>query len=166
MIKNYGSLIFSGLFFCCLTFPVVSGLTPSFAADETGAEFNIKNEGVKKENIFNLFFGGAPLMPTEHGTVIIDAYLDNNNNSEWDAGEKPLERAVICVLDDVEYAVPAFIPGLENGANYSLECSSKEYAPMLERKSVFIKKRGEIIKIDVPCRMLASRSVPSPSVDN
>ena len=111
-------------------------------ADEAGAEFNIKNEGVKKDNIFNLFFGGAPLMPTENGTVIIDAYLDLNDNQLWDTGEKPLDKVVICVLDDIEYPVPAFIPGLENGTNYSLKCKSSEYEPSMKQKNIFIKKKG------------------------
>lgn len=111
-------------------------------ADEAGAEFNIKNEGIKKDNIFNLFFGGAPLMPTENGTVIIDAYLDLNDNQLWDTGEKPLDKVVICVLDGVEYPVPAFIPGLENGTNYSLKCTSSEYEPSVKNKNIFIKKGG------------------------
>lgn len=91
-------------------------------------------------------------MPTENGTVIIDAFLDDNNNQQWDDGEIPLEKAVVCVLDNVEYPLPAFIPGLENGTNYPLSCSSREYDLSVKQKSVFIKKRGEIIKIDVPCQ--------------
>lgn len=134
--------------------PGLLGIAQPVWADESETEFNIKNEGVKKDNIFNLFFGGAPLMPTENGTVIIDAFLDNNNNQQWDDGEIPLEKGVICVLDNIEYPLPAFIPGLENGTNYPLSCSSKEYDLSVKQKSVFIKKRGEIIKIDVPCQIL------------
>jgi hypothetical protein len=165
MINECGKLIFLGLFVWCLIFPVFPAEAASADADQTDTEFNIKKEGVQKDNIFNLFFGGAPVMPTEHGIVIIDAYLDKNNNRQWDADEKPLEKGVICILDDIEYPVPAFIPGLENGANYSLECSSTTYVPALKKKNVFIKKRGEIIKIDVPCQILAARSANSPAKD-
>lgn len=158
MIKNISFVVSLAIFFLsvCL-FNTFCGVHSVWAA-QSEAEFNIKNEGLKKDNIFNLFFGGAPLMPTENGIVIIDAYLDLNNNQLWDTGEKPLDKAVICVLDDIEYPVPAFIPGLENGANYSLKCMSSEYEPTVKQKNIFIKKRGEIIKIDVPCRLPDSRT--------
>jgi hypothetical protein len=153
MVKNISFIVFLvTVLLNVLFFNAFCGIRPVWA-DQSETEFNIKNEGLKKDNIFNLFFGGAPLMPTENGIVIIDAFLDLNNNQLWDTGEKPLDKVVICVLDDIEYPVPAFIPGLENGANYSLKCMSSEYEPTVKQKSVFIKKRGEIIKIDVPCRL-------------
>ena len=158
MRKNIRVLVSVGIFLLCTSLFIHFGIGQSAWADEAGAEFNIKNEGVKKDNIFNLFFGGAPLMPTENGTVIIDAYLDLNDNQLWDTGEKPLDKVVICVLDDIEYPVPAFIPGLENGTNYLLKCTSTEYDTSIKKKNIFIKKRGEIIKIDVPCRLPASRT--------
>lgn len=163
MIKNTGNMTFVVMIMLCMNFFNIPYSVGYAWADEAGAEFNIKNEGVKKDNIFNLFFGGAPLMPTENGTVIIDAYLDENDNHQWDSGEKPLEKAVLCILDDIEYPVPAFIPGLENGTNYSLKCTSAEYEASLKQKSIFIKKRGEIIKIDVPCRVPVSRKMNNPS---
>lgn len=158
MIKNISFILSLAMFILSVALVDLSCGVSSAWADEAGAEFNIKNEGVKKDNIFNLFFGGAPLMPTDNGTVIIDAYLDLNDNQLWDTGEKPLDKVVICVLDDIEYPVPAFIPGLENGTNYSLKCMSSEYEPSMKHKNIFIKKRGEIIKIDVPCRLPASRT--------
>jgi hypothetical protein len=123
----------------------------AFGQESTQKEFNIKEKGVRKENIFNLFFGAAPMMPTQHGTLIIDAFFDENDNQAWDDGEKALDRQVTCVVDEIEYTVPAFIPGLENGMNYTLECSGKDFMPKVKKKSVFIKKRGQIIKINLPC---------------
>jgi hypothetical protein len=158
MIKISGSMASVAMIIFCMTLFNIAGGGQSAWADQAGAEFNIKNEGVNKDNIFNLIFGGAPLMPTENATVIIDAYLDENNNQQWDSGEKSLGNTVLCVLDEIEYALPAFIPGLENGTNYALKCTSNEYEPSLKQKNIFIKKRGEIIKIDVPCRVPASQT--------
>jgi hypothetical protein len=131
---------------------VAATLTGSaFGEETTQKEFNIKGEGVRKENIFNLFFGAAPMMPTEHGTVILDAFFDENENQQWDEGEKALDRQITCVVDEIEYPVPAFIPGLENGMNYTLACSGKGFTPLVRKKNIFIKKRGQIIKIELPC---------------
>lgn len=158
MIPLFTRIIFYGVVLAGVLFSLSLVDPSSVRADQAGAEFNIKEDGVKKDNIFNLFFGGAPLMPTENGTLIIDAFLDKNENRQWDEGEPPLEKAIICVVDDIEYPVPAFIPGLENGSNYSLRCTGTEYTPSLNIKSIFIKKRGEIIKIDVPCQISAPRT--------
>ncbi|ABA88871.1 hypothetical protein Pcar_1627 [Syntrophotalea carbinolica DSM 2380] len=166
MIKYVKMMACFAIFSLYMISPGLSGITQPVWADESETEFNIKNEGVKKDNIFNLFFGGAPLMPTENGTVIIDAFLDDNNNQKWDDGEIPLEKAVVCVLDNVEYPLPAFIPGLENGTNYPLSCSSAEYDLSVKQKSVFIKKRGEIIKIDIPCQPTEQRTAMSSNARN
>lgn len=153
MVKNAGGMALIAMLLWCIAVPAMAGAAGTAQADDTEAEFNIKDEGVKKGNIFDIIFGSAPLMPTENGTLIIDSYLDENDNQKWDEGEKPLDKAIMCVVDEIEYLVPAFIPGLENGTNYSLKFSGNEYEPSLKQKNIFIKKRGEIIKIDVPCRL-------------
>lgn len=157
MLKNAGLSIFFLLIVSCFIL-ISGGYRHTAWAEKAAGEFNIKQEGIKKDNIFNLFFGGAPLMPTENGILIIDAFLDENGNQQWDAGEPALEKALVCTLDDIEYPVPAFIPGLKNGDNYFLKCSGEDYHPTIEKKNVFIKKRGEIIKIEVPCQLPVSRT--------
>lgn len=122
------------------------------SAAQSQAEFNIKGGRVKKDNIFNIFFGRVPLMPTETGTIIIDAFWDKNGNGQRDEGEPSLDKGVVCVLDEIEYPVPAFIPGLENGMNYLLECSGVHLSESVKKKNIFIKRRGQIIKVDLPCR--------------
>lgn len=158
MIKFKSGMTFIVMVLGCLALPAIVAGAESTKADDAEAEFNIKDEGVKKGNIFDIIFGSAPLMPTENGTLIVDSYLDENNNQKWDDGEKPLDKVVLCVIDEIEYLVPAFIPGLENGTNYSLKFSSSAYEPSVKQKNIFIKKRGEIIRIDVPCRPFAEPS--------
>jgi hypothetical protein len=122
------------------------------SAAETHEEFNIKGGAVKKENLFNLFFGHVPMMPTQRGTVIIEAYHDRNDNQRRDEGEEKLDKAITCILDEVEYSIPAFIPGLENGMNYTILFEGGRFQPVVAKKDIFIKKRGQIIRIELPCR--------------
>lgn len=119
---------------------------------KSSEEFNVEGGAVKKENLFNLFFGGAPLMPTQHGTVIVEAYYDKNDNKLRDVGEESLDQAVICIVEEIVYPIPAFIPGLDNGMNYTILFEGEGFQPSIKQKNVFIKKRGQIIRIDVPCR--------------
>ncbi len=119
---------------------------------KSSEEFNVEGGSVKKENLFNLFFGGAPLMPTQHGTVIVEAYHDKNDNKLRDVGEESLDQAVICIIEEIVYPIPAFIPGLDNGMNYTILFEGEGFQPSIKKKDVFIKKRGQIIRIDVPCR--------------
>lgn len=121
-------------------------------AAKSSQEFNVEGGAVKKENLFNLFFGGAPLMPTQHGTVIIEAYNDKNDNQQRDMGEESLDKAVVCIVEEIVYPLPAFIPGLDNGMNYTLLFEGEGFQPSIKQKDVFIKKRGQIIRIEVPCR--------------
>lgn len=128
-------------------------LAPSIGwAAKSSEEFNVEGGEVKKENIFNLFFGAAPLMPTQHGTVIVEAYHDKNDNQLRDVGEESLDQAVVCIVEEIVYTVPAFIPGLNNGMNYTFLFEGEGFKPSIKQKEVFIKKRGQIIRIDVPCR--------------
>jgi hypothetical protein len=128
-------------------------LVPSTGwAAKSNTEFNVEGGAVKKENLFNLFFGGAPLMPTQHGTVIVEAYHDKNDNQLRDVGEESLDKVVVCIVEEIVYPVPAFIPGLDNGMNYIFLFEGEGFQPSIKKKNVFIKKRGQIIRIDVPCR--------------
>lgn len=119
---------------------------------KSSEEFNVEGGAVKKENLFNLFFGGAPLMPTQHGTVIVEAYHDKNDNKLRDVGEESLDQAVVCIVEEIVYPIPAFIPGLDNGMNYTFLFEGEGFQPSIKQKDIFIKKRGQIIRIDVPCR--------------
>ena len=121
-------------------------------AAKSSEEFNVEGGAVKKENLFNLFFGAAPLMPTQHGTLIVEAYNDKNDNQQRDLGEESLDKAVVCIVEEITYPVPAFIPGLDNGMNYTLLFEGDKFQPSIKRKDVFIKKRGQIIRIEIPCR--------------
>lgn len=149
---------------CIQVLLIVNFLMPSRSwSAQGGEEFNVEGGAVKKDNLFNLFFGGAPLMPTQHGTVIVEAYHDRNDNQIKDPGEETLDRAVVCIVDEVTYSVPAFIPGLENGLNYTFLFEGEEFEPSIKKKDVFIKKRGQIIRIDLPCRPRESLSALVPS---
>ncbi len=128
-------------------------LVPSSGWSAKGSEeFNVEGGAVKKENLFNLLFGGAPLMPTQHGTVIVEAYHDKNDNQLRDLGEESLDQAVVCIVEEIVYPIPAFIPGLDNGMNYTFLFEGDGFQPSIKQKEVFIKKRGQIIRINVPCR--------------
>jgi hypothetical protein len=132
--------------------PVFLGTSPVFAEGESHEEFNIKDGSVKKENLFNLFFGHIPMMPTQRGTVIIEAFHDVNGNQRRDEGEEKLNKVISCIVDEVEYDLPAFIPGLDNGKNYTILFEGSHFQPVEAKRDVFIKKRGQIIRIDLPCR--------------
>lgn len=122
------------------------------SAAKSNEEFNVEGGAIKKENLFNLFFGGAPMMPTQHGTVIVEAYHDKNDNQQRDSGEESLDKAVVCIVEEIIYSIPAFIPGLDNGMNYTFLFEGEDFQPAFKQKEVFIKKRGQVIRIDVPCR--------------
>lgn len=127
-------------------------------AAKSSEEFNVEGGAVKKENLFNLFFGGAPLMPTQRGTVILEAYHDKNDNQRRDSGEESLDQAVVCIVEEIVYPIPAFIPGLDNGMNYTFLFEGEDFQPSFKQREVFIKKRGQIIRIDVPCRRALQRA--------
>ncbi|MCD6526469.1 MAG: hypothetical protein J7K75_05730 [Desulfuromonas sp.] len=110
----------------------------------------------KKGNILNIILDKAPELSTERGTLIIEAFLDNNSNSLWDDDEQSLKGQVSCVLDDIDYPIPAFIPALDYNARYKLSCQgNNHYQPTLSQKNVLVARRGQIIKLSIPCRSLA-----------
>ncbi len=135
-------------------------LAPSgVRAAESSEEFNVEGNAVKKGNVFNWFFGAAPLMPTQHGTVIVEAYHDKNDNQLRDVGEESIDQAVVCIVEEIVYQVPAFIPGLNNGMNYTFLFEGEGFQPSIKKKDVFIKKRGQIIRIDIPCHPVLRQEV-------
>lgn len=106
----------------------------------------------KKGNLFNLFFEAAPKLPTDHGTLIIDAFFDKNGNSRRDPGELDLRKEISCRVDGIDYPVPAFIPGLKYNERYRVVCSGTRFHPVRGTRNVLIAERGEIIKIDLACK--------------
>ncbi len=135
-------------------------LVPSSSwSAKSSEEFNVEGGAVKKGNLFNLFLGGAPLMPTQHGTVIVEAYHDKNDNQLRDVGEESLDQVVVCIVEEIVYLIPAFIPGLDNGMNYTFLFEGDGFQPSIKQKEVFIKKRGQIIRIDVPCRQSLRQAI-------
>nr|WP_320115731.1 hypothetical protein [uncultured Desulfuromonas sp.] len=107
----------------------------------------------KKGNILNIILDKTPAMSTERGTLVIDAYIDSNSNSLWDADEPDLKGEIVCTIDNLDYPVPAFIPGLDYNARYKISCQGAgHYQPTASQKNVLIARRGQIIKMTIPCR--------------
>lgn len=129
--------------------------TGSVSADETHTEFNVRKDSEKKGNIFELVFGSAPPLATQRGTLLIDAYFDTNDNGSRDPGESALNQEIFCLVDDIEYNVPAFIPGLAYRGSYKILCAGERYEPAIKREDLFIERRGQIIRVDIPCRKAA-----------
>ncbi len=132
---------------------LVSLMAGPALATEKHAEFNVEKnrEDRHKGNILNLFFGGPPPMASERGILVIDAFWDLNGNTLRDPGEKPLDREVFCLVDDVEYLVPAFIPGLRYDDGYKILCSGDSFKPAITKKQIFVKRRGQVFRLDLPC---------------
>jgi len=122
--------------------------------------YEIRENRPRKESIFDITFGPPPPMATERGILIIDAYNDLNNNQKQDENELPLIEEISCRLGTVDYLVPAFIPGLGYNESYTVRCSGTAYQPSEDQPEVFIEKRGQIIRLNVPCRT----QVPTPPV--
>lgn len=136
--------------FVFFLFPAVA---EDVSAAETHTEFNVRKDIEKKGNIFDLVFGSAPPLATQRGILTIDAYLDKNDNGRRDPGEDDLNREIFCLVDDIEYNVPAFIPGLAYRGSYKILCAGERYEPAIKREDLFIERRGQILRVDIPCRM-------------
>lgn len=129
---------------------------------ETHTELNKQQQAPpRKGNLFDLFFGSAPPMPTQRGILIVDAFLDSNGNHKRDAGEEDLSGKVDCEMDKVNYPLPAFIPGLSIGKDYTLACKGKEFVPDGAPADVFIERRGQIVHLDIPFRPAPPPTVPT-----
>jgi hypothetical protein len=139
------SALLAGLLFLC---PPLAG------AAEAQEEFNLEKGRIKEENILNLIFGSAPAMPTQRGILIIDAFHDSNGNGRREEGEEDLRQEIFCLVDDIEYDVPAFIPGLDLDGSYRVLCAGDDFQPNVSEKNVFVRRRGEIIRLDLPCSSL------------
>ncbi|SDL19593.1 hypothetical protein SAMN05660860_00010 [Geoalkalibacter ferrihydriticus] len=139
-------------------FLLVCGLylwgSPAGAVPAEGEEFRIGHEPRKRGNILDLFFGPAPPLPTERGKLVIYAFHDANGNNRRDPGERELHGKIHCTVGDITYQVPAFIPGLDLSGGYDIECEGENYLPLLIESHVFIERRGQIIRIDLPCQKL------------
>lgn len=146
------ALLFASLF----VFGLLSPATPSVSAAETQTEFNLRENAGRKGNLFNLIFGPVPPLATERGILLLDAYHDRNGNGRRDAGEDDLDREIFCLVDDIEYDVPAFIPGLAYRGSYRILCAGDRYAPAITREDLFIERHGQIVRIDIPCRKAAA----------
>jgi hypothetical protein len=141
------------LLFSFFTFCLLPAAAAGDSAAETHTEFNVRKDSEKKGNIFNLFFGSAPPLATQRGILLIDAYFDKNENGRRDPGEKDLKQEIFCLVDDIEYNVPAFIPGLAHHGNYKILCAGDRYIPAFKREDLFIERRGQILRVDIPCRL-------------
>lgn len=149
------------IFVLLTTFPI---LAQESAQDTTEAkqaesfERSRRPEQEKKGNILNIVLDKAPAMSTERGTLIIEAFWDTNSNSLWDEEEISLKGQISCELDNIDYPVPAFIPALDYNARYKLSCQGNvQYQPTLSQENVLIARRGQIIKLSIPCRLSAPK---------
>lgn len=122
--------------------------------EETSEQFRIEELPGGRGNLLNLFFGSPPELPTDRGKLIIQAFRDDNGNNRRDSGERSLQGEIVCTVDEIEYQVPAFIPGLDLSGHYEVSCEGEDYLPMLLEPQIFIERRGQIIRIEVPCQYL------------
>jgi len=133
------------------------------AGDPTKAPayYELRDLRPRDESIFDITFGSPPPLATERGILIIDAYNDLNNNQLQDDNELPLVEEISCRLGEIDYRVPAFIPGLAYNDSYSISCSGHSYQPTQDQPEVLIEKRGQIIRLNIPCRTRLSAPATS-----
>jgi hypothetical protein len=85
----------------------------------------------------------------------MEAYHDADGNGEYTEGEDFLRDEISCVVDEVKYPLPAFIPGLDYNARYKIKCQGRRtYEPTAVSKNVLVARRGEIISISIPCNLV------------
>ncbi len=137
-------------------------VAPTGTAATTSGEYNLNRNRAPEENLLNLIFGSAPPMATQRGILVIDAFVDQNGNGRRDPGEPDLTGQLSCALDGKDYTVPAFIPGLKYEGTYQLNCQGPSFQPDLPSHDLFISQRGEIIRVDLPCRKIAASAPVSP----
>jgi len=104
-----------------------------------------------RETLFDVTFGSPPPLVTERGILIIEAYHDLNANQQRDPEEPELTNQVSCRVGERDYQVPAFIPGLGYNETYTVACTGEAFQPHSSRPDVFIEKRGQIIRLELPC---------------
>ncbi len=158
-------MVFSRFIAALLTTLVllVSITSHSPADDGDGTEeFGIHEEPARKETILDLIFGSTPGLPTERGILVIDAFEDLDGDGKRTEDEPELRNEIVCQIDQVEYSVPAFIPGLDYNNKYEVRCSGDKYYPTMPDKEILIEHRGHVIEIELPCLKSVSTS-PAPS---
>ena len=129
----------------------VPALAKTTSDDARPENIDIYDETPKKETILDLIFGSEAKLPTERGILIIDAFEDLNKNGVQDNTEPVLSNQVSCTIDEINYSVPAFIPGLNYNDRYTVRCSSESYSIYSPPKDIFIERRGHVIEISLPC---------------
>lgn len=145
------------LLFVTLLFgmPLIASAAVSADPAETTAapgRYEIRDLRPKGESIFDITFGSPPPLATERGILIIDAFNDLNNNQRQDENELQLSEEITCHLGGIDYPVPAFIPGLGYNDTYNITCRGRIYQPTEQQPEIFIEKRGQIIRLNIPCR--------------
>jgi len=116
-----------------------------------------------RESLFDVTFGSPPPLVTERGILIIEAYLDLNDNSRRDSDEPELTDQLSCVVGERDYQVPAFIPGLDYNETYTVACQGKTFRPRSGQPDVFVEKRGQIIRLELPCTAMEPDSTKPPA---
>jgi hypothetical protein len=119
---------------------------------EPQAEFNVGAPQPPKESVIQIIFGLPLAMPTERGTLVLEAFFDHNDNGLQEVGEEDLPGELTCSVDGVDYKLPAFIPGLRRNGNFEIRCRGERFAPTGSGRDVFIERRGQIVSVDLPCR--------------
>jgi len=133
------------------------------AAEETHTEFNVEKDAGRKGNLFDLIFGSPPPLATQRAILLIDAFFDVNGNGRRESGENDLNGEIFCLVDNVEYDVPAFIPGLSYRGSYKVLCAGDRYEPATGKEELFIERRGQIFRIDIPCRPVSDADTLRPA---
>ncbi|MDD2558908.1 MAG: hypothetical protein RBR43_03035 [Desulfuromonadaceae bacterium] len=109
----------------------------------------------RQGNILNIVLGRSPERSTERGTLVMEAFHDVNGDGIHNEGEELLRDEISCIVDEVNYVLPAFIPGLDYNARYSIKCRGKQkYEPTAVTKNVLVARRGTIISISIPCDLV------------
>lgn len=128
-------------------------------------EYRLRVRPLPKESLFNITFGSPPPLATERGILVIDAYHDRNGNSKHDPDEAELKDDIVCRVGQIDYPVPAFVPGLGYNETYAIACRGKDFEPHFDEPDVFIGKRGQVITVDLACvpAPQETQSSPAPS---
>ncbi len=109
----------------------------------------------RQGNILNIVLGRSPERSTERGTLVMEAFYDANGDGIFTEGEELLRDEISCIVDEVNYVLPAFIPGLDYNARYSIKCRGKQkYEPTTVSKNVLVARRGAIITVSIPCNLV------------
>ncbi|MDY0211814.1 MAG: hypothetical protein RBR06_02270 [Desulfuromonadaceae bacterium] len=109
----------------------------------------------RQGNILNIVLGRSSERSTERGTLVMEAFHDANGDGIHNEGEELLRNEISCIVDNVNYVLPAFVPGLDYNARYSIKCRGKQkYEPTAVTKNVLVARRGAIIAISIPCDLV------------